>query len=219
MTVKSRNLYAASAAGFWLMVACAGAQRSQTQSRDLLLDSLLFANVVESLAKSATPLQPLRVDPRPLAGDPEIVSLFRLPESLQMGKGASAGSLAERVGTEFEARRRVLANRGTRETDAFNDAKCPGAMLPSVGETLEERRAYCPEGAGFYSAIVTMPRKGGAYVPGRIDERAQTDLFTVRAIVRLVSSSGSAESASDFVFQVNGGRVALLRRVALARIE
>jgi hypothetical protein len=183
-------------------------------------DSDLFRMVVSQLRADGTPL---RVDPRVLRGDPSIVSLRNmaslaaaLPESAQR---VSAGFIED---TAFvRARRASLVSLDVPETNALADTACPGVMVEPGSRVDSLKTTHCPS-SRFRNAVMAAPRQGGAFWPGRVDERQKFGaraVYSVRVISRSLGPQGSVESASDFVFENRAGVWSLLEVKDLLLIE
>lgn len=170
-------------------------------------DSLLFRAAVASMMDSSEVLGELRVDPRPLANDPRIVTLHLsgvLTDIATVGTGVPTAAWSDTT-TSHDIQRRLEALRTLKvtRTDAIEDAKCPGVLIPPSPAIEERKRATCPS-APYRSVILSTPREGGAYWPNEVDERVKyqgRNVASLRLIVRSLSPHGSVESAWDFVFE------------------
>jgi hypothetical protein len=166
----------------------------------------MFSAVVQSLASdAATRKTQVRVDPRPLKADPSIVELApsvarAAPDLVSVVQEPLADVPPEVVA----ARSRVLERLGIAAADMYTYAACPG-MLETPPDQLQSRRphASCP-GEAFSSAVLGLPRPGGAYLPSsRIDERRQDGrrFWSVRVLTRHLEPVGASFVASDAVVE------------------
>lgn len=167
------------------------------------LDAVLFRWTASQLMSSAD--RPLRIDPRPLPADPDIVSLH----SLQSIVPDRVRDLADTVSIPAAgpARMSALHALAIDTTDAWEDAKCPGVMIPPSPDVRERKRERCPSDA-YNSAVIASPRPGGAFWPGNLDERDKYPgrVFTIRVISRDVSPRGSVEASYDYVYRCTDTR-------------
>ncbi len=196
----------------------------------------LFAEVVR--ASAAASASPIRVDPRPLrtgmdakggewlggradandlaldsAGVAELVPL-------DMIKPDSA-SLANVPDEMVRQRSRVLSRMGLVETDAMEDSRCPGIMLPPG---RKRDLTACPVAGQFTSVMLSMPRPGGAYWPGVVDEREEgrrQGHWTIRVVERSMEPRGSSTVVVDYVVEPKLDRHGwvVVKRVPLFVIE
>jgi hypothetical protein len=197
-----------------VLASCSAVRRSRGAPPTHEIDSALFAEVMRNLPD--TQLIPMRVDPRPLANDPRLVSLHDL-SALEIG-GPVSTPFADT--TEVRQRRQTLRRLGLEETDALRDLGCPGALAPPSARIDSLRRARCPT-RGYRSVAVALPRSGGPYWPNNVDERAsyQDSVYSMRVISRDMTPQGSAEHSSDFVFRRHADRWRLVARKDLIIVE
>lgn len=132
---------------------------------DIDIDSALIAAAIRSQLPYLGPRQPLRIDPRPLERDNNIVEPH--PDNIDKG--------AELVVRE---RTRIAQQLGATLTDAWEDFRCvnPGAAPPpppaGTRDPADGPDGTCAQKGQFQSLILGIPRPGGAYYPeGSIDER------------------------------------------------
>jgi hypothetical protein len=164
-------------------------------------DTTLFSAVVRALQMDTT--LPIRVDPRMLAADPRIVSLWDVDRVSPQIPTPPEQAFAPDDAIARERNGRILAELRVPTTDAITDARCPGAMLVSTEEVIARRALLCPD-PPYRSIVIGIPREGGPYWPGNIDERSRfsgRDVRSVRVIARHVSRKGSAEASYDYVFE------------------
>lgn len=161
---------------------------AQPQSSvELASDTALFATLVREIYSG--PEDYLRVDPRPLQTDPTVMV-------------ARSQNLAEVPPSVVQSRSEVLRRIGVPEVDAVNMPSCAGALVP-----LEFRPPgqTCPS-KPILVAILGLPRPGGAYAPGYVDEReegAKQGYWSIRVIERSMDPKGSSTTISDYVVQLD----------------
>lgn len=201
-------------------VGCASSQRglhTGTPARD----PELFALAV-GVFRADTVGAPIRVDPRPLKPDPELVTLHNIdvmPE--RINPDAQAGLLPDSVLT---AQRRVtLVSMGIPMTDAIKDTQCPGGLLPPRTEQQRIRKEQLCPSTGYRSLILATPRKGAEYWPGNIDKRSEfggANVVSIRAVQTSVGPGGSVQSSFDLVFERDAeDQWHFLRRTILFLVE
>lgn len=157
-------------------------------------DTALFAAVVRAIGNLGA-REPVRIDPRPLAADPRITTVR--PEAL--------ADVPEEV---VELRAAVLERMGIDQTDAVEDANCPG-LMPPPGP-----KPGCPQDESYHSVITGLPRPGGAHWPDAavaggyvkvpdVDEREpglSLGYWSMRVITKSQFPNGGPGSAWDYVF-------------------
>lgn len=183
-------------------------------------DSTLFRATVLHLS-AIERMEPLHVDPRPLPADPDIVTFHSLETVVP--EWVRGQAIIDQAGDSLVIGKRikVLAETGTPTTDAWKDAACPGVLIPPSPEILEWKRRDCPS-KEFLSAVIAVPRAGGAYWPDNVDERNKhgAGTFTVRVITRSVSPDGSVEASYDYVYRcADSGECSLLEVKPLLIVE
>lgn len=143
-----------------------------SQMLDMRQQTALFLAVVQSLA--STEERPLRVDPRPLIGDPRITH----PHPRAFAPVDSG---------VVQRRSRVLRTLGVPQGDRIEDGKCaalsggipanplPGFPAPPpASDSVRLARQECSKKGRFAAVILGLPRRGGAYYPPlSIDEREE----------------------------------------------
>jgi hypothetical protein len=155
-------------------------------------DTALFSTVVRAIY-SGPAEDFLRVDPRPLKADPRAMAARR-------------DNLANVPAAVLESRSEVLRRLGVPIMDAINTPACAGTLVPPERKEVHG----CPTGRQIKVAIVGLPRFGGAYAGGSVDEReqgARQGHWSVRVIEHLMGPNGSSQTISDYVVQRgDGGR-------------
>lgn len=149
----------------------------------------------------------LRVDPRPLAADPTL-------------EQPTAEALATVQPAAVDSMRALLGRLGIPEADALAPDRCPGVLVPNATATLGVVDG-CPATPSL-TAILGLPHRGGAYFPGRIDERASATnggRWTVRVIQRFLGPGGSATSVFDYVMEYVDDAWRLQGKVLLLSID
>lgn len=142
----------------------------------------------------------LKVDPRPLRADPEIMTLNRNVLEVAPLDSVNRNPLADAQTEILRRRVQVLKRLGVEQTDAFAGPQCPGVMVPPPVD-----RSGCPK-EPMRLAILGPPRPGGAYrhrqqgAEAQEEERAK-DLWAVRVLTHDVSPQGSNWVAADYVIQ------------------
>jgi hypothetical protein len=182
------------------------------------LDSVLFDAVVQQLVMEASKTE-LRIDPRPMKPDPTIVSLR--PIGAALGFGTAPDSIYDNSYPVLQgSRSRALGRGSVRSTDATLTLQCPGVLRRSNPEIRDERARHCPRDTR-YEALIALPRAGGPFIPGGVDERATfgDGVFTVRVIVRTLGPQGVSESCDDRVFRFIDGAWKLVVRRDLLVVE
>lgn len=167
-------------------------------------DSALFEATIRQALDRVRNTE-LRVDPRPLKHDPGLVTLKGLESVIpdRVAPEAHYAPLADSRDAVTQARRNLLIELGIAETDAFKDSRCPGAMIPPSPEVDERKRERCPS-TRYNSVIIALPREGGSYWPGNVDERnkyANRSVYSVRIIETSLHPRGSVEESIDYVFE------------------
>ncbi len=197
----------AAIAVLFLSASCTNALAREQAGREQMaayLDAALFRLTASQLVTSSMN-RPVRIDPRPLPADPDIVSLH----SLQAIVPDHVTDLADTVPipAASHARMSTLRAFAIDTTNAWEDAKCPGVMIPPTPEVRERKRQRCPPDA-YESVVIAAPRPGGAFWPGNVDEREKYPgrVFTVRVISRDVTPSGSVEASYDYVYRCTDTR-------------
>jgi hypothetical protein len=185
-------------------------------------DSSVFAAVVMRMSENARGV-PLRVDPRPLRPDPAIVELTPSVALAAPDLVAAVPQVLAPVSRRVVHRRSAaLARLGVPEGNVFQFAGCPAVLLPPELRESQGRREGCPAEA-HATAIVGIPRPGGAYWPGsHVDNRAQAaeGIWSTRVIQRHLSPAGASATASDYVAQrVADGRWRIIGVVHLLVAE
>jgi len=166
-------------------------------------DSVLFAEVISHLGRDAAIA--LRVDPRPLRPDAELVTLTDLGPVLpqRIGPFAQADPLAVVHADVMATREATLRRASIQQTDALADARCPGVMMVPSEDLESRKRDVCPS-TSFLSVALALPRAGGPWWPGHVDQRTQfadRDVVSIRVISRHMTPRGSSEAAADYVFE------------------
>jgi hypothetical protein len=165
-------------------------------------DTALFSSVVRAIY-SGPAEDFLRVDPRPLKADPRVMAARR-------------DNLADVPGAVLESRSAVLRRLGVPIMDAIDTPACAGALVPPEGRDVQG----CPRDRQIKVAIVGLPRFGGAYAGGSVDEReqgARQGHWLVRVIEHLMGPKGSSQTISDYVFkrELNGRGWTLVKKRGL----
>lgn len=184
-------------------------------------DSAIFSALLVAIRQERVP-RDIRVDPRPLRRDPALVTFhdFSAAPDLVLPE-AQLRPLADVDSSIIGMRKQLLTAVGVGETDAFRDAQCPGGLAPPTDSIVAQRKRLCPN-TQYRSHIASLPRPGGAYWPGNVDERGKyegRDVMTVRVISRVVGPTGSVESSADYVFTHADGGWQYMKRKALLIVE
>lgn len=165
-------------------------------------DAEVFALVVQHLStEDPRAGGSLRVDPRPLKPDPSIVELWpSLAKSIPDRVQAAPEPLAGMSPGVARRRSQVLARLNVSTTDAFAHPSCPGILLPPELQKNREPDRRCPKEV-YTAAILSLPRPGGAYWPGNLDQRddGSHTTWTVRVIRRNLEPVGAGTTALDYV--------------------
>ena len=205
------------------VVACV---RPTTASESLLAappdDAMLFAAVVRHLQGQWH--TELRVDPRPLRVDPQLVTLHSftvMPD--RVDPDAHLNPLADAASGVLAARTAFLRSVDLATTDALADSRCPGVRSPVRPGSDPWRDSGCPPSGTYRSVLIATPRAGPAYWPNNIDQRPQfagRHVYTVRVIERDMTPRGSVEASSDYVFERDARqRWVIIERVRLLLVE
>jgi hypothetical protein len=180
----------------------------------VIADSVTFALIAQTFRLAGDSAPSLRVDPRPLSGDPTLVTFAGL------GSVAPPGMSGEVPKSPFSsdtalagARRRVLERLGLSGTDALADIRCDTRRSPPPQDP------GCIPSNGFSTLAIGQPRVGGPYAPGIADDRQAfqgRDVVSVRVIERTVTRERSAEFSADYVYERKpDGSIVFLKRVRL----
>jgi hypothetical protein len=187
------------------------------------IDAPLFEAVLRQI-QAAPYRSTVRVDPRPLKNDPALVTLHRIYEIIpeRVSPGAHATLLADVGPDVLFARNDVLDKMELAQTDAWQDAKCHGVLVPPDPKAPNAKKPGCPQD-DYLSVLVALPRTGGAYWPENFDERPKyrkRNVRTVRVIERSVGPDGSVEASADYVFEWGSGSAwRFIKRRALLIVE
>jgi hypothetical protein len=185
-------------------------------------DSVLFAEVISHLGRDAAIA--VRVDPRPLRPDAELVTLTDLGHVLpqRISPRAQADPLAVVHADVMATREATLRRASIQQTNALADARCPGIMMVPSKDLDSLKRDACPS-TPFLSVVLALPRAGGPWWPGHLDQRTQfadRHAVSIRVIARHMTLRGSTESAADYVFEIGAqGRWSLVEVVSLLVVE
>jgi hypothetical protein len=160
------------------------------------------------------------VEPNVLTNDPAIGSVEALPVPdaiVSAGSPAAEGGRYVRDSALSATRLEVLASMRVK-TRSISEALDCGKRR--VGATVDRKvltsAEQCFGGEEFTVALVAVPREGGAYLPGLVDEpRAARPSFSVRLITVDVGSRGNTELAQDCVFEWTGSAWKLVRKRTL----
>jgi len=167
----------------------------------------LFAAVARAVDSAHAELKPfVEIDPRPLKPDPDVMVPI-------------AASFADVGRATVEARAGVLRRLGIPAVDAAALPPCPGVL--SFTATEEERRRNCPKHTTLVAAI-GLPRPGGAYFPGGVDERedgARRGQHAVRVLAIRRMPQGFNGVVYDYVMQKRSGRWRLVHGRSLVWLE
>ncbi len=195
---------------------------AQGSSQRVRGDTALFAAAIQAIYDGPD-RDFLRVDPRPLKADPEIVTLnSSLAKIVPDRVGADSTPLAH-VSSEVVRRRlEVLRRLDVKRADALNRPPCAGTMVP--WDRRPSIREGCPEEGQIKIAILGLPRPGGAYWSQSVDKREEglrKGHWSVRVLEWVLGPEGSIGTASDFVFERTSDNTAwkLVERVPLFVIE
>ena len=180
----------------WTTVGCT----HRTESQPYPPDHELFPLVIKALSDSTT--GELRVDPRPLNPDPRLVVLEQsLADVAPTAVTSPNGPLLEVDEALIKRRTEVLATLGVLIGDALSDNLCSGAMVAPSPGTDHAKKTNCPP-TEYRSAVVALPRQGGVFWPGNVDERDRNDgdVWSVRVITQDVGPTGKVAVTIDYVF-------------------
>ncbi len=164
-------------------------------------DTSLFAAVARAIVPH--PGVELEVDPVPLRADPSVTSV---------DAATRAAASPERV----RANERALEALRVAAGDASRYAGCPGVLVAPPKST-----AGCPKELLLLVAI-GLPRRGGPFLPGSVDERARyagREVVAVRAIEETVGPLGKSTEMVDYVMSRAGGGWRLVERRGLLYVE
>lgn len=158
-------------------------------------DSALFATLIRDLEIRTD--RPLRVDPRPLVGDPRLLQ-------------PSASDLAEDSEAVLQARTSVLSRLHFPRTDATADLACGVGNMrvadPAVAADTATRSA-CRTKGRMSSAIATLSWSGA---PARFREDAAgetgVEFRTMRVFLISTDPRLGSYTAFDYVFSRTGSR-------------
>jgi hypothetical protein len=185
--------------------ACTGSSQAQVASAaPESIDSTLFKLVVVQLL--ANPAEPeLRIDPRPLRNDPRLASLRGIHNVIpeEVPAPADADPLASIDPSAMRHRRDVLTRLKIRETDGLLEVSCPGVTIPPSDSVDWWRSRKCPQ-TTHRTAMIALPRQGGALWPGNVNDSAKftgRSVYSVRVIETVLSRQGSTERSLDYVFE------------------
>lgn len=165
-------------------------------------DTAHFAAVVRALSEQTQREKSrLKVDPRPLRADPEIMTLNRHVLEVAPLDPVNQNPLAPAHGEILRRRVQVLNRLGAEQTDAFAGPRCPGVLVPP--EMAD--RSGCPK-ERMRLAILGLPRPGGAYRHRQQSAEAQEEerakgLWAVRVLSHALYPEGSNWVAADYVIQ------------------
>jgi hypothetical protein len=194
------------------------AGRATRAGADTSLLGAVLRHVVEGSG------MPVRVDPRPLNPDPALVELKRSVAAAVPDRVSSVRDpLAATTRRVLSRRSRVISRLGLREADAFSYPNCPGIMFSAPVLNRVERRPGndCPA-EQFSAVIVSVPRAGGAYWPGNLDQRHATPrgAWSVRVITRDLGPLGASSGAYDYVAERDrSGSWRIVKVVSLLIVE
>ena len=169
-------------------------------------DSLLFSRTVMELRRSGS--LPLAVDPTPLPPDPSIASI----DPLVPGRMKPAG-WRDAINSELRVQRmRELKRLRVNAESAWSADSCAKARFADL-VARAPRRTRCLEGREIRVALIGIPRSGGPYLPGIVDERQAFNgsVFSVRVIELEVRSDVAVQSARDYVFRRDGSKWQLVK--------
>jgi hypothetical protein len=185
----------------------ASSERASSAATQVMDDLELFAAVARAVDSAHAELKPfVEIDPRPLKPDPDVMVPI-------------AASFADVGRAAVEARAGVLRRLGIRQVDAAALPPCPGVL--SFTATEEERRRNCPRDTTL-TAAVGLPRPGGAYFPGGLDEReqgARRGHHAVRVLAIRRMPHGFNGIVYDYVMEKRSGRWRLVHGRSLVWLE
>jgi hypothetical protein len=176
-------------------------------------DSALFSLVVRDLRSGQGMLF---VDPNALVDDPTIGSVEGLPVPGEIAHASPDASFV-RDSSLSAARARVLGSAGIKSRSIVEALRCGSRRFQAMrtGKKLSSSEE-CFGGQEFTVVLIAIPRAGGAYLPGTVDERAGNEArVSVRVITVGLSSSGNTESSMDLVFERSGESWKLVNRRVL----
>ncbi|HEY0810865.1 MAG TPA: hypothetical protein VGD49_11925 [Longimicrobiales bacterium] len=180
-------------------------------------DEALFSLVIEQFI--AERHGQLRVDPRPLKPDPNLLTLEYSIAEIAPSRVTAEGSALLKVDSAFLQRRiRTLAKYGLRTGDALKRSGCPGHMVPPTPEVLQKKRELCPQGDPYTIAIFAVPRAGQDTTVEYEPREANLPAWSVRAIIQDEGSTGWTSYGVDYVF-VRESRWRFLKEKVLFVIE
>lgn len=205
----------------WLLLLLAGSCAAPiTGSRGqapepAIADSVTFAIITQTFRLYGDSAPSFRVDPRPLITDPTLVTFFSLGDAAPPGIGDKAPESPFMSDTSLvNARRRTLERLRVSPADALDDLGC----TPQRSETWPQA-ASCAGATGFSTLTVGLPRGGGPFAPGIVDDRKAfegRDVVSVRVVQRTVTRSGITEFSADYVYEREStGRIVFVKRVRL----
>ncbi len=180
--------------------------------------ALFEATVIALRDEERAPV--LRVDPRPLAPDPALITLRRLSLPAEGAQQAALAPFALFARADGYSRRTVLTRLAIAEMDGLAYTDCPlSSPPPSRSPEPNPGWSLCPD-PGFRVAFLALPRRGDSWTPGHdVVDVGNREVYSVRAIVRQFEVVGGLEYSADFVFERIDGRWVFLNRVMLTIIE
>lgn len=206
----------------WAAPATVHAQASR-RAAHAAADTTLFGAVLRHIVEGSGG-KAVRVDPRPLHPDPAIVELRRSVADAVPGRVTTRDDpLAAATRRAVSRRSREIARLGLRETDVYGYPNCTGVLwsAPVLNRAEPRARSDCPA-EEFAAVILAIPRSGGAYWPGNVDQRreAPAGAWTVRVIGRELGPSGASSTADDYVAQrLGAGGWRIIKVVSLLIVE
>jgi hypothetical protein len=153
--------------------------------------------VVEIQKRNA---MPFAVDPRPAGPDPTFISLDPAPVP---GTSAASFAAGPDVSSIQSRRMRVLTTLRIDSASAPEANSCGSDRVQRLIDPSIRSTRPCLEGRVFRVALFAVPRNGGPYLPGVVDEREKdgSDIFSVRVIIVELHKEGRAVIATDLVFR------------------
>ena len=197
-----------------------GVAASRRQYNPIEQDAALFEAVLRQLIAGSRS-GALRVDPRPLRPNPEVLTLTKVYEVVPDRLSAQAHqTLLADTSRTIAGRRAILHREGIPIADALIATGCPGALSVPTAEIERAWRERCPR-TPQRTVIIALPRLGALPRKG---ETATTypgrEVYSIRVIEHSESPQGADQVTFDLIFERTSARKwVLLERRNLLFVE